>query len=58
MFALPSGRVSLISYLIIVYLWLCWVFIAVRGLALTGLLSIVVHGILIVVAPLIVEHRL
>ena len=25
-FALPDGRVSLIDYLIGVYLWLCWVF--------------------------------
>ena len=33
--------------------WLCWVFITAHGLSL-----VVVHGLLIVVASLVVEHRL
>ena len=41
------------------FFWLCWVFVAARGLSLVGeqgLLFIVVHGLLIVVASLVVEH--
>ena len=45
-----------------IYLWLCWVFVAAHGLFSScgerGLLFVVVHGLLIVVASLVVEHRL
>ena len=36
---------------ILMYFWLCWVFVV--GFSLVG-----VHGLLIVVASLVVEHRL
>ena len=43
-------------------LWLLWVFTAVLGLSLAavsgGLLFIVVHSLLIAVAPLVAEHGL
>ena len=35
------------------YLWLCWVFAAAHGLSL-----VVMHGILIEVTSLVVEHKL
>ena len=45
-----------------IYLWLCWVFVAARGLSLVavsgGLLFIAVHSLLIAVASLVAEHRL
>ena len=44
------------------FFWLCWVFVSVCGLSLVatsrGYSLIVVHGLLIVVASLVVEHRL
>ena len=44
------------------FFWLCWVFVAARGLSLVapsgGLLFVVVHGFLITVASLAVEHGL
>ena len=43
------------------YFWLCWVFVAARGLSLVvsgGLLFIVVRGLLIAVASLVAEHGL
>ena len=44
------------------YFWLLWVFVAARGLFLqlrrTGLLFLVVHGLLIAVASLVAEHGL
>ena len=39
-------------YLIYLSFWLCWVFVAARGLSLVA-----VSGLLIVVASLVVEHR-
>ena len=56
-FALPDGRVSLIDYLIGVYLWLCWVFAVAWGLAVSRDYSLV-HRILIAVASIIAEHSL
>ena len=45
-----------------IYFWLCWVFIAVQGLALVvaswGHSLVVVCGLPIVVASPVVEHRL
>ena len=45
-----------------IYLWLCWVFISVRGLSLVGgkwgPLFIMVRGPLTIAASLVVEHRL
>ena len=35
---------------IFIYLWLCWVFVAAHGL------SLVVSGLLIVVASVVAEH--
>ena len=44
------------------YFWLCWVFTAAHGLSLVsesgGYSLIVVHGLLIMVASLVAEHRL
>ena len=45
-----------------IYLWLCWVFVSVRGLSLVvasgGPLFIAVHGPLTVAASLVAEHKL
>ena len=54
-----------------IYFWLHWVFAAARGLAFSscserafsscgerGLLFVAVHGLLIEVASIVVEHRL
>ena len=42
--------------------WLCWVFVAARGLLLScgeqRLLFVAVHRLLIAVASLVAEHRL
>ena len=44
------------------YFWLCWVFVAARGLfsgcGEWGLLFVVVHRLLIAVASLVAEHGL
>ena len=53
----------LVSLFLFIYLfWLRWVSIAAQGLLSRcrerGLLFVVVHGLLIVVASLVVEHRL
>ena len=49
-------------YFILFYLWLRWVFVAVHGLfsgcGEQGLLFVVVHRLLIVVASLVEEHGL
>jgi len=43
------------------YFWLCWVFIIAQGLSLVaatgGYSLVVVHGLLIAVASLVLEHR-
>ena len=44
-------------------MWLCWVFVATRGLSLVaarggGLLFVEVRGLLIAVASLVAEHGL
>ena len=48
--------------LLFIALWLCWVFVAVRGLSLavaSGGYSLVAEcGLIIEVAPLVAEHRL
>ena len=53
---------SIKIFLNLFYLWLCWVFVAARGLFSScgeqGLLFVVVHGLLIVVASLVAEHGL
>ena len=45
-----------------IYLWLCWVFVAARGLSLVavsgGWLFVVLRRLLIAVASLVAEHRL
>ena len=45
-----------------IYFWLCWVFIAVRGLFSScsepGLLFVAVRGLLTAVGSLVAEHRL
>ena len=48
---------------VFIYFWLCWIFVAACGLSFSscgeqGLLFIAVHGLLIVVASLVVEHGL
>ena len=43
------------------FIWLCWVFVAVYGLSLIvargGYSLVAEHGLLVVVASLIVKHR-
>ena len=44
-----------------IYFWLCWVFIAVQGLSLvavSGVYSVAVHGLLIAAASLVAKHGL
>ena len=49
-------------FLIYFYFWLRWVFVAAHSLSLVvasrGLLFVAVHGLIIAVASLIVEHGL
>ena len=40
-------------FIIIIYFWLCWVFVSVRGLSLVA-----VRGPLTIAASLVAEHRL
>ena len=51
-----------ILFYLFIYFWLLWVFIAAHGFVSScgerGLLFIVVHGLLIVVASLVAEHGL
>ena len=49
-------QLHFLKNLLIYYFWLCWVFVAARGK--WGLLFIAVCGLLIAVAPLVVEHGL
>ena len=53
---------SILEFLFIYLFWLCWIFVAVSGLSLVvlsgGYSLISVNGLLIAVAPLVVEHRL
>ena len=50
------------KFILFIYFWLHWVFVAVRGLSLVaasrGLLFVAVRRLLIAVASLVVEHRL
>ena len=50
----------LFFFLILIYFWLCWVFIAVHGLSLVamggGYSLIAVHVLLIAVTSLVAEH--
>ena len=46
---------------LLIYFWLCWVFIAARGLSLVAVsrgYSVAVHRFLIAVASLAAQHRL
>ena len=49
-------------YLFIIYFWLCWVFVAARGLFSScgdrGLLFVAVRGLLTAVASPVAEHGL
>ena len=51
-----------IRFIYVLYFWLCWVFIAVRGLSLVvasrGSPLVAMHGLLVLVVSLVVEHRL
>ena len=53
---------QLIIFIYLFIFWLCWVFVAVRGLSLVvasgGYSFIAVCGLLIAVASLVAEHRL
>ena len=47
--------------LLFIYFWFLWVFIATCGLSLvgaSGVCSVAVHGLLVVVTSLVVAHRL
>ena len=58
---LPSPA-RLFSLSLLIYLRLCWVFVAALGLSLLvasrGYSLVEVHGLLIAMASLVVEHRL
>ena len=49
-------------FILFIYFWLCWVFVAAHGLSLVavsgGYSSVAVRGLLIEVASLVVEHGL
>ena len=48
-------------FMLFIYFWLCWVFVAVRSFSscgVRGLLFVAVHGLLIAVASLVAEHVL
>ena len=53
---------SILEFLFIYFFWLRWIFVAVSGLSPVvvrgGYSLISVNGLLIAVAPLVVEHRL
>ena len=53
--------ICFVFIILFIYFWLCWIFTAVRAFSSCGeqrLLFIAVHGLLIVVASLVVEDRL
>ena len=59
----PEKPINLFIYLFNLFIWLRWIFVAMRGLSLVavgerGLLFIAVHGLLIAVASLVAEHGL
>ena len=51
-----------LNFYLLIYFWLCWVFVAARGLFSScgkrGLLFVEVRGILTAVASLVAELRL
>ena len=56
----PRGlrSISVAFFFLIIYFWLCWVFVAVcfsLGVASRSYSLVAVHGLLTVVAPLVVE---
>ena len=57
-----AGILFLKKNYLFIYLWLCWVFVAVRGRSLVvasgGLLFVAVCGLLIAVTSLVAEHGL
>ena len=64
---MPGPSLNVFYFLInfmylFIYFWLCWVFVAARGLFSScgerGLLFVVVRGLLIAVASLVAEHGL
>ena len=58
------GNTFIYLFIYLIYFWLRWVFVAVRGLSFflscseQGILFIAMRGPLIVVASLVLEHRL
>ena len=59
---LSGSLYSFFKFYLFIYFWLCWVFVAARGLfsgcSEQGLLFVVVHELLIAVASLVAEHGL
>ena len=51
--ALSGTVLALKKFFFIYYFWLCWVFIAVRGLSLAAM-----NRLLIAMVPLVAEHGL
>ena len=52
---------SFLKKILLIYLWLCWVFVAARSFSSCcerGLLFVAVCGLLIAVASLVAEHGL
>ena len=57
----PCYFILFLKESIYVCIWLCWVFVAVRGLSLvagSGVLLFVIRGLLVAVASLVAEHGL
>ena len=55
----PLQKPASFFKILFIYFWLCWVLVAAHALSLVTArkaYSLVVHGILIMVASLIVEH--
>ena len=50
------------KFIYFIYLWLCWVFVAMHGLSLVaasrGYSLLRLHGLLLAVASLVAEHGL
>ena len=61
-YSVPFFKMFYLFYFTYFYFWLCWVFVAVRGLSSScgerGLLFVVVRRLLIAVASLVAEHGL
>ena len=60
--SLDGYKCKTFMIIVFIYLWLCWVLTAMRGLSLVapsrGYSQVVGHGLFIMVASFVAEHRL